>query len=530
MMLSRAQTHPAPPGPPVRSPPADSQSAPPASIVAPRHRISRHRRKTIHPNLHVRIPPLSKCSHTRHPPAATQCYRDTSSDTLRGLMTRGPMRRTLRRAIVVLALLPAALTLSAQKRLITERDLFDFNWIGDIQLSPSRQIRRLRPGLRHPRPLRLPDRPLSPRSFQYRRHPHPPHPRHPRHCSPLLTPTATQLAFLRAVEKEGKPTPAQLYLMPATPGASPIKLTDLPKGASSPQWSPSGQAPHSSSPPPHRINPKPNSTPPSKPAPPATPPTSRTSGSSTAAIWRSNGEGYLDPSFVSQLYLVSLPEARRLARTLPGSSPRAASASRTTFGAKAPPGSSSPPSHIEESIYDEFPHNTVSTPSTSATSPPSPIPKTLPPPAFTLDLKLDAGTLALSPDGNHLAFHAQAEGPPHHLPPGRPISGSRTSSGPKNPPNPSAPPRNLTEAKGYEMGSGVGGDNTAPRGGGRPWPPLVRRTPPPSSTSPASAAAPTCSPSTPHTGALTPAHRQPSKPSSTSPPPRTSVHRRRPHL
>src|SRR5688500_9726087 len=51
-------------------------------------------------------------------------------DRFRRAFMRKPLIRIL---IVVLALGAAA---SAQKRNITERDLFDFTWVGDPQISP----------------------------------------------------------------------------------------------------------------------------------------------------------------------------------------------------------------------------------------------------------------------------------------------------------------------------------------------------------------------------------------------------------
>ncbi len=63
----------------------------------------------------------------------------------------------------------------------------------------------------------------------------------PRDSSPQWSPDGKLLAFVRALEKDGKPQPAQIYLL-AMEGGEARSLTDLPKGAGGPQWSPDGRA------------------------------------------------------------------------------------------------------------------------------------------------------------------------------------------------------------------------------------------------------------------------------------------------
>jgi dipeptidyl aminopeptidase/acylaminoacyl peptidase len=89
----------------------------------------------------------------------------------------------------------------------------------------------------------------------------------------------------------------------------------------------------------------------------------------------------------------------------------------------------------------------------------------MPAEGFADELELDARTLAISPDERHLAFHASDEV--------KAISHQQTDlfvqdlewAGGR--PGVAGAPRNLTGELAYEMGSGVGGDNTAPRGAGR---------------------------------------------------------------
>src|SRR5580704_12040587 len=63
----------------------------------------------------------------------------------------------------------------------------------------------------------------------------------PRDSSPQWSPDGKMLAFARAPEKDGKPQPAQIYLL-AMEGGEARPLTDIVKGASAPIWSPDGRA------------------------------------------------------------------------------------------------------------------------------------------------------------------------------------------------------------------------------------------------------------------------------------------------
>jgi dipeptidyl aminopeptidase/acylaminoacyl peptidase len=367
------------------------------------------------------------------------------------------MRRPFRRAILLSFAFVAAA--HAQKRPITEKDLFDFHWIGDVQLSPTK------PQVAFVETTVTPDhsgyqtalytldlaRPgaapvlLTPGTHD---------------SSPRWSPDGTQIAFLRAVEKEGKPTPPQLYLTSAS-GSSPIKLTELPKGASSPEWAPDGVAlTVLSSTPQDQAKAKREAAEKGR----ATGDAAHVSDIKiiNRVTWRFNGEGVLDPSFVPQLYMVYLPKAD-------GTQDAPWQLTSGRFGVQEylwRPGTNwlmYASTRVDEPAYETFPHNTfyaIEAP-TGAVHP-----KEVPAALATLEPKLEARGLAISPDGSHLAFHAAAEG-------AKPISHQETDlwvmdlKWTKNSVSAAAPARNLTEAKGYEMGSGVGGDNTAPRGGGR---------------------------------------------------------------
>jgi len=146
----------------------------------------------------------------------------------------------IRHSCFVIAFL-SALALSsvyAQKRSITEKDLFDFVWIGDPQISPDgMRVAFVRvtgnekkegyntsiwsvpvAGGEEPHQLTKGDHDSAPR----------------------WSPDGKYLLFLRATEKDGKPEQPQLAVLPMAGGDS-FVFTDLPKGVGNPIWAPDGK-------------------------------------------------------------------------------------------------------------------------------------------------------------------------------------------------------------------------------------------------------------------------------------------------
>src|SRR5712671_4097242 len=129
-------------------------------------------------------------------------------------------------------------TAFAQKRNITEKDLWDFVWISDPQVSPDgSRVAFVRvtvnekkegyntsiwsvptTGGEEPHQLTKGDHDSTPR----------------------WSPDGKFLLFIRATEKDGKPEPPQLSILPMAGGDS-FSFTDLPKGAGNPVWSPDGK-------------------------------------------------------------------------------------------------------------------------------------------------------------------------------------------------------------------------------------------------------------------------------------------------
>ncbi|HYZ83218.1 MAG TPA: hypothetical protein VE621_02380, partial [Bryobacteraceae bacterium] len=141
------------------------------------------------------------------------------------------------RLLCVFLVLSCALAGAAERRLITETDLYRFQWIGGPQMSPdgsSVAFAKVKVNEKHTdyeSSLYL----VSTSGGEPRRLTN-----GTRDSSPTWSPDGKMLAFLRAIEKDGKPQPPQIYLLPMNGGEA-RALTELPKGASNPVWSPDGK-------------------------------------------------------------------------------------------------------------------------------------------------------------------------------------------------------------------------------------------------------------------------------------------------
>ncbi len=142
-------------------------------------------------------------------------------------------------AAVFLALpRPSEAAAAAAKRAIAETDLFQFVWTADPQISPDgRRVVYVRVTVDAKKDgydtalwIVPADGSEPPRPFTSG----------PADSRPKWSPDSSRIAFVRAVEKDGKRQPPQLYLI-STQGGEAAALTDLPKGAGAPEWSPDGR-------------------------------------------------------------------------------------------------------------------------------------------------------------------------------------------------------------------------------------------------------------------------------------------------
>src|SRR5438093_938993 len=141
--------------------------------------------------------------------------------------------------ICLLAFVPGIGTAFAEKRAITEKDLWDFVWIGDTHVSPDgSRIAFVRVTVNEKKegyntsiwsvPVTAGE---APRQLTKGDH----------DSTPRWSPDGKFLAFLRSTEKDGEPEPPQLAVLPMTGGDS-FVFTDLPKGAGNPAWAPDGKS------------------------------------------------------------------------------------------------------------------------------------------------------------------------------------------------------------------------------------------------------------------------------------------------
>ena len=352
------------------------------------------------------------------------------------------MRKILVRLSVVVFVL--AVVASAQKRNITEKDLFDFTWVADPQISPDGSTAAFvkvsvnakkdgydtsiwsvsTTGTDEPRRLTSGSRDSTPR----------------------WAPDGKFLTFVRVTEKDGKPDSPQLFMLSMSGGDS-WQYTNLTKGAGGPIWSPDGKwiafgnganAEEVA----RGI----------KPAP--TPADGRESDVRviTRAAYRQNGSGYSDFGHPSHLWVIAAPHTAEDKPT-PKQITSGKFSEEDFVWSKDSLQLYFTSDHVIEQYYELGKTDLYSVPAAGGT------------PVKLTTFDMGSGGFSLSPDGKQLAFVGS---------PNKPIQSYtqpdlwviETVSG--------ATPQNLTAAFDYDVASGVGGDNAPPRagsGGGLIWTP-----------------------------------------------------------
>jgi len=346
------------------------------------------------------------------------------------------------------------------KRSITEKDLFKFTWIANPQLSPDGTrvaftrvvVDEKRTG--YETSIWTVATAGNEPSVRMTNGKHDTNPRWSR--------DGRHIAFVRGGEKDeaGKPRPAQIAILPLAGGEA-LTITDLPKGASNPVWSPDSKAiAFLSTTTPEDIvkeerkKKKPEGESKSKEseatrntAEPKSPEPESEHESDVhvinRAVYRDNDEGYLDPKRHNHIWVLHVPatsdELAKPKQLTKGEFDEAEpfwghDGSRIYFITR----------RIDEPYYELPTTDIYSVPSAGGDL------------QKLATIPMGVGDVALSPDGRRLAFHGAVTEP------------VRSYSQPDvwvMDVTPNAQPRNLTANYDYDMGDSVFGDNAAPRGG-----------------------------------------------------------------
>ena len=349
------------------------------------------------------------------------------------------------------------------KRNITEKDLFDFVWIGNPQVSPDgARVAYVRVTVNDKKddydtsiwmvPTSGAEAPRQLTSG-------------PHDAGPRWSPDGKWIVFSRAAEKEGKKEPPQLCLLPMS-GGDAFVFTDSPKGAGDPKWSPDGKSMVFTS----SSNPddlakqarKKKKEEELKQAllaagSPAPSPNDKKKGEAadeeehesdihviTHAVYRNNEEGYLDPKRPEHLWLVQAPhsadekiEPRQLTngRFDEGNAVWSKDGAQIYFASW----------HVDEPYY-ELPKTELYVIPTKGGAA-----------KLLTTIPMDIRALALSPDGKRVAFIAATDEPVNSYTQSDLWTLDLTDN---------AKPVNLTKTFDFDAGDSVFGDNAAPRGFG----------------------------------------------------------------
>lgn len=343
------------------------------------------------------------------------------------------MRKVFVRLSILLLVFMVAV--SAQKRSITEKDLFDFVWVGDPQISADGSkvafvkvtVNAKKDGYDtsvwtvsttgNAEPVRLTSG--------------------VRDSSPRWSPDGRMLAFVRSGETPGPASAAQIYILPMSGGEA-FQLTSVSRGAGGPVWSPDGNwiAFGSSA----------NEDDIAKQGKPSAPDARESDVRViTRAVYRSDGGGYNDPTRPQHLWVIAAPKN-------PGEKPTPKQLTNGAFAEGnftwAKDGSRIYfTTNRSAEPYYETPKTQIHSVSLNGGEP-----------DLLTKIEMGVGTLSLSPDGKRFAFNASVVDTPVKSYTQPDLWTLEIA--------PNAKPKNLTAGFDFDLGSGVGGDNAAPRAGG----------------------------------------------------------------
>jgi dipeptidyl aminopeptidase/acylaminoacyl peptidase len=377
-------------------------------------------------------------------------------------------------ALLTLLVVCAAVPGGQGKRFITEKDLFKFTWIADPQISPDgAAIAFVRvtvnekenryetsvfavPAAGGAAPRRLTSG--------------------IRDTTPRWSPDGKRIAFVRSTEKDGKPQPAQIYLLQMDGGEA-RAITEIGTGAGNPVWSPDGtRIAFGSS----------TSAADAKKADDQKPAGEHKSDVEvvTRAVYRANGNpGYVDNEHHAHIFSVAVP-----ATEIGGSAPSAGSPvtlpTQVTDGEFSEGGMQWSPdgatiyftsTRSAEPYFNELGDELYAVPAGGGAI------------RKVAAIEGSIGNISVSPDGRRIAFIGTLRGKPirSYSQPDLFVVDTRypTQSGsdpgltqPSNSPAKTASGsdpgqtlgvKNLTATYDYDIGGGIGGDQSPPRGGGR---------------------------------------------------------------
>jgi dipeptidyl aminopeptidase/acylaminoacyl peptidase len=371
----------------------------------------------------------------------------------------------------------------AQKRNITEKDLFDFVWIGDPQVSPDgARVAFVRVSVNEKKegyntsiwsvPTTGGEEPHQLTKGE-------------RDSTPRWSPDGKYLLFVRVGEKDGKPDSPQLSMLPMAGGDS-FSFTDLPKGAGDPRWSPDGKTIAFSS----STNPEdlakqekkkkkedelkkavsaetsPSASPSASAKPASASPSRAASPKSagdaavakaeseaehesdvrviTRAVYREDNDGYADPKHPQHIWVIPAPKTAD-EKVQPKQITSGRFDENVAFWSKDGTKIYFVTLKVDEPYYDLPKTDLYSVNPTSGET------------AKVNSFDMDLGDLSLSPDGKQMAFIAGM---------GQPVNSYTQPDLWVADLTPNAKPRNLTDKFDFDLGQGVFGDQGTPRAGG----------------------------------------------------------------